>query len=113
MSTPLLHKERGSFLSDNKYLPTLVGIMALFIAIGGFGVHSVTKEIEDNLVDQLQLTLVANVASLRLFLKIKSSMPTQVLADQPEIRKNILSLIELTTKDDASVEKLKQSASLK
>ena len=113
MSTPLLHKERGSFLSDNKYLPTLVGIMALFIAIGGFGVHSVTQEIEDNLVDQLQLTLVANVASLRLFLKIKSSMPTQVLADQPEIRKNILSLIELTTKDDASVEKLKQSASLK
>ncbi|HIJ50495.1 MAG TPA: hypothetical protein HPP54_05505 [Nitrospinae bacterium] len=40
-------------------------------------------------------------------------MPTQVFADQPEIRKNILSLIELTTKDDASVEKLKQSASLK
>ena len=75
MSTPLLHKERGSFLSDNKYLPTLVGIMALFIAIGGFGVHSVTQEIEDNLDDQLQLTLVANVASLRLFLKIKSSMP--------------------------------------
>jgi PAS domain S-box-containing protein len=113
MLTPFSHeKDRGSVLSDNKYLPLLVGVMALFITIGGYGVHSVKQEIKSNLVDQLQLTLTANVESLRLFFEDKK-LDAQVLADQPEIRKNILSLIEITKKEDASAEKLRQSASLK
>ena len=113
MSTPFSHdKDRGSVLSDNKYLPALIGIMALFIGIGGYGVHSVKQEIQGNLVDQLELTLAANVESLRLFFEDKK-LDAQVLADQPEIRKNILSLIEITKKEDVSAEKLRQSASLK
>ncbi|MBL4664841.1 MAG: PAS domain S-box protein [Nitrospinaceae bacterium] len=113
MSAPLLHdKEIGSILSDNKYLPALIGIMALFIAIGGYGIYSVKQEIEDNLVDQLELTLAGNVESLRLFFEDKK-LDAQVLADQPAIRKNILSLIKITKKEDVSAEKLQQSASLK
>jgi PAS domain S-box-containing protein len=113
MSTLYLHdKDRGSGLSDTKYLPFLVGIMALFIAIGGYGLHSVKQEIKGNLVDQLQLTLASNVESLRLFFEDKK-LDAQVLADQPEIRKNILSLIEITKKEDVSAEKLKQTTSLK
>jgi PAS domain S-box-containing protein len=112
MFTPFLHdKDRESVLSDTKYLPFLVGIMALFIAIGGYGVHSVEQEIKGNLVDQLQLTLAANIESLRLFFEDKK-LDAQVLADQPEIRKNILSLIEITKKEDVPAEKLRQSASL-
>jgi PAS domain S-box-containing protein len=112
MSTPLLHKERGSVLSDNKYLPALIGIMALFIGICGYGVHSVKQEIESNLVDQLQLTLAANVESLRLFIEDKK-LDAQVLVDQPEIRKHILSLIQLNKKKDVPAKELRQSASLK
>ncbi len=112
MSTPLRRgKDGASILSDTKYLPFLVGIMVLFIAIGGYGVHSVKKEIEGNLIDLLQLTLAANVESLRLFFEDKK-LDAQVLADQPEIRKNILSLIQLTKKEDVPAEQLRQSASL-
>jgi len=113
MSTPLLHdKERASVLSDNKYLPALIGIIALFIGIGGYGVYSVKQEIEGSLVDQLQLTLAANIESLRLFIEDKK-LDAQVLADQPEIRKNILSLIQLNKKKDVPAKELRQSASLK
>lgn len=113
MSTPFLHgTDRGSILSDTKYLPFLVGVMILFIAIGGYGVHSVKQEIKSNLVDQLQLTLAANVESLQLFFEDKK-LDAQVLADQPEIRKNILSLIEITKKEDMPAELLRQSAPLK
>ncbi len=113
MSTPFLHgKDRGSVLSDTKYLPFLVGVMILFIAIGGYGVISVKQEIKSNLVDQLQLTLAANVESLRLFFEDKK-LDAQVLAEQPEIRKNILSLIEIANKENVSAEKLQQSSSLK
>jgi PAS domain S-box-containing protein len=113
MTTPLIHgKDKESILSDSKYLPFLIGTIALFIAIGGYGVHSVKQEIKGSLVDQLQLTLDANVESLRLFFEDKK-LDAQVLADQPEIRKNILSLIEITKKNDVPAETLKQSASLK
>jgi PAS domain S-box-containing protein len=112
MSTSFLHgKDREAGLSDTKYLPFLVGIMVLFIAIGGYGVHSVKKEIKGSLVDQLQLTLAANVEALRLFFEDKK-LDAQVLADQPEIRTNILSLIQITKKEDVSAEKLRQSAPL-
>lgn len=82
MSIPFWHgKDRASILLDNKYLPFLVGIMALFIAIGGYGVYSVKKEIEGNLIDQLQFTLATNIESLQLFFEDKK-LDAQVLADQ-------------------------------
>ncbi|MGK0179462.1 MAG: PAS domain S-box-containing protein [Nitrospinales bacterium] len=113
MSTPLLHgKVREPTLLDTKYLPFLVGTMALFIAIGGYGVYSVKLEIKSSLVNQLQLTLAANVESLRLFFEDKK-LDAQVLADQPEIRKNILFLIQLNKKKDLPAKELRQSASLK
>jgi PAS domain S-box-containing protein len=113
MSTPFSHKkDREPGLPDSKYLTFLVAIMALFIVIGGYGVHSVKQEIKGSLVDQLQLTLAANVEALRLFFEDKK-LDAQVLAEQPEIRKNILSLIEITKKKDVSADKLRKSAPLK
>ena len=67
---------------------------------------------EENLTGQLHLTLTANIASLRLFFDDKK-LDAQVLAEQPGIRKNILSLVQITKEKDSSAEILRQTASLK
>ncbi len=105
-------KDRRTGGSNTKYLPALIIMMICFIVVGGYGVRSVEQEIKSNLADQLQLTLEANIESLRLFFKDKK-LNAKVLADQPEIKKNILSLIQLTREKDMSAEELRETSSLK
>jgi len=113
MST-LLSKSNGnrSALLNSRYLSALVVAMILFICVGGYGVPSIEREMEENLTGQLHLTLTANIASLRLFFDDKK-LDAQVLAEQPGIRKNILSLVQITKEKDSSAEILRQTASLK
>ncbi|MBC8283011.1 MAG: PAS domain S-box protein [Nitrospinae bacterium] len=102
----------SSTLSNRKFLPFIIGILIFFFVLAGYGVHSVEEQIKDNLVKQLQITLSANVESLKLFFEDKK-LDALVLASQPEIHKNIVSLIKLAEKEDLPAEKFIESAPLK
>ncbi|MBT5469642.1 MAG: PAS domain S-box protein, partial [Nitrospina sp.] len=62
--------------------------------------------------DQLRLTLATNVESLRLFFEDKK-LDASVLADQPEIHHNIISLIKLSEQKDLPATNFLQSSPLK
>ncbi len=100
-----------SRISNTRYLAALTILIICFISVGGYGIHFVKKEIKSNLAFQLKLTLEANIASLRLFFEDKK-LVTQILADQPEIREHILSLVQLTAEKDISAEDLRKTPSL-
>ncbi len=83
----------------------------LLAAIGWFGLAAVEKEMKRNLAAQLQTTLFANVEALKICVEDKK-LDAQVLAAQPEIRKKILSLIELARHEDLKPEFLRETQEL-
>lgn len=101
-----------STLTNRNFLPIIIGTLIIFFAVAGYGIHSVEQQIKTNLVKQLQLTLASNVESLRLFFEDKK-LDALVLASQPEVHKNIVSLIKLSEKEDLPVNKFRESTSLK
>jgi len=92
-----------SISSSNLYL-SLVTLLFL-AAIGWFGFTSVEKEIKDNLSQNLRVILSANEKSLRFWIKDMIRY-TEVLASQPEMRKNIISLIRIAKNEDVTAETL-------
>jgi len=102
----------GLSLSGRNLLPPIIGFLIISFIVARFGVRSIEQQIKTNLINQLQITLRANVESLKLFFEDKK-LEALVLADQPEIHKNIVSLIQLGEKEDLPAEKFRSSSHLK
>ncbi|MEK9628507.1 MAG: hypothetical protein VW455_05760 [Nitrospinota bacterium] len=99
-------------LSNRKLLPLIIGFLIICFVIAGYGVNSVEQQIKRNLTHQLKLTLSANVESLKLFFEDKK-LDALVLAEQPEIHENIVSLIQLSKNEDVPANVLRASPHLK
>lgn len=80
--------------------------------MGWYELSIVKKEIKTNLSEQLQAILSANVESLRIWVK-EVKKDTEVLADQPEIREKIVSLIAMANEKDVAANVLKQTGEFK
>jgi PAS domain S-box-containing protein len=103
--------EKGFFTSLFPNLVLSIVTTVLLAAIGWFGYTAVEREMKNNLAAQLQAILTANVHSLEHWIKDKK-MDAEVLASQPEIRKKIVSLINIAQKENVSATLLKQSQEL-
>lgn len=90
----------------------IISSLLVLGVIGWLGFRAVELEIKQGIQNSLESTLAANLQSLEIWIEDKK-LDTQVLAAQPEIRKNMLSLIKLSDSKNVSAESLKQSRELK
>jgi len=103
------------FFNSRKQSRSFVYIISSLLVlgvIGWLGFRAVELEIKQGIQNSLESTLAANLQSLEIWIEDKK-LDTQVLAAQPEIRKNMLSLIKLSDSKNVSAESLKQSRELK
>jgi len=103
--------KRFSLISSPNSLLIFI-IIVLLAALGGYVLSMVQKEIKNNLSEQLQAILSANVESLRIWIKDKK-IDAEVLASQPEIREKIISLIAMANENDVSANVLKKTSEFK
>jgi PAS domain S-box-containing protein len=106
---------KSFFKTINWELGKQIGFfIALFIAlatVGWFVFQSVEKELKTNLSDQLTSTLSTNIKSLKNWVADKK-LDAQVLADHPDIRREMLSLIKKAQSKKIKTTELNQSEEL-
>jgi PAS domain S-box-containing protein len=86
-------------------------VIVISLSVGGYGVWSVQKQMKENLATQLELVLSANVESLKIWSNA-IKLDAQVLASQPEIHQNLISLLELAQSNAISSDVLRYSVEL-
>ncbi|MFQ5443722.1 MAG: cache domain-containing protein, partial [Nitrospinales bacterium] len=92
--------------------PLSVFGLILLLFVGWLGYETVGREVKNNLSAQLQATLDANVVALKLWIETKRS-DIKAWSNLPSIKKDILSLVEKTSKGNWNTEKLLQTQDLK
>lgn len=89
--------EEGSLHHLKNLLLTAFFILGILISISILGLIQVEKHMKSNLATHLQTTLHSNIETLNFWIKVKK-IDTEVIAAQPEIRKNIFALEKLAQK---------------
>jgi PAS domain S-box-containing protein len=102
---------KNAFSGMGRQIGFFIILVLSFMLVGWYVFQSVEKEMKRNLSNQLTTTLSANVESLRHWVREKK-LDAEVLASQPETRAKILSLIELSNRENSTVKVLQQSEEL-
>ena len=86
-------------------------VIGTLLSVGGFGVWTVQKQMKEGLAAQLKLILASNLESLRTWKK-GTQLDAQVLANQPEIRQKLISLLKIAQPDSTTPDFLRQTADM-
>lgn len=98
-----------SFSGEQIFWPVI--LLLPLVAIGWHAFSTVEKEFKKNLGGQLRATLDANVQSFHFWASEKK-VDARVLSAQPEVRKNLLTLIRLAQEDGVGPKDLVRSVEL-
>lgn len=86
-------------------------VIVTLLSVGGFGIWVVEKQMKENMAAQLDVVLLSNLESLRIWAE-DTKLDAQVLASQPEIRRKLISLFEIAKSSAITPEILRQSEEL-
>ncbi|MZH02676.1 MAG: PAS domain S-box protein [Nitrospinae bacterium] len=92
-------------------LPFFLTTIIIILSVGGIGIWTVQKQMKENLASQLKLMLSGNLESLRIWTK-NTKLDARVLSQQPEIRKNLISLLKFAKSKSAHAEDLRKTTEL-